>query len=363
MARGGATSLRSDFTGAIGQSDWRPISGRWRFDNGELVQEDATGFDQSIVYTGQAFRNYSFETGLTHREGSGAGVLFNMPYTDRLNGAHMVRYSERRPGGIFWGYFDATGKFVGQGYATVDPPADGRHSLRVVSGEETYSVYLDDRLLVDGLPLQQNFGYVGMVTTQTAAAFDSARVAGASAATVSPTRIPASSTASPQAPGEQRAVSGNWVVDNNVYQQTEPAPADYVFNTGIHAANYTVEAEIVLPDKPEVGGGFIIHMPERDRKAGAYAIRLIKGGEGIFWGSYDTSGAFRGQNSAELPPNPEGSYQIKLIVNGDHVDIFVDDQLIAEKVPLPGGEGWIGLLAFGGPVTFRNVKIAVGLGQ
>ena len=72
---------------------------------------------------------------MTHRAGTGAGVLFNMPYTDRLNGAHMVRYSDRRPGGMFWGYFDAIGKFVGQGYATVDPPADRRHDLRVVSGD------------------------------------------------------------------------------------------------------------------------------------------------------------------------------------------------------------------------------------
>ena len=164
-------------------------------------------------------------------------------------------------------------------------------------------------------------------------------------------------------PTNGASVSGNWEIDGSVYQQTEPAPADYVLNTGIHASNYTVEAEIVLPDKPEVGGGFVIQMPERDRKTGAYVVRLIKGGEGIFWGGYDTSGAFRGRGSAELPPNPEGIYQMKLVVDGDTVDIYVDDQLIAENVPLPGAEGWIGLLAFGGPVTFRDVNISVGLGQ
>ena len=39
--------------------EWRPISGRWRFADGELVQEDVAGFDQGIVYTGQAFGDYS----------------------------------------------------------------------------------------------------------------------------------------------------------------------------------------------------------------------------------------------------------------------------------------------------------------
>lgn len=371
IARGDAASFTGAFTGTLASAGWRPIGGRWRFEDGSLVQADAAGFDQGIVYTGQAFRDYSFATDLTHLQGNGGGVLFNMPYTDRLAGAHMVRYSDRRPGGIFWGYFDETGKFVGQGYATVDPPANGPHNLRVVSGDSTYSIYLDDRLLVDGVPLQQDFGYVGLVTTQTAAAFDSARVAGVQGVTASPTRMPGGATTGvtsgataviPPA-GERRVVSGNWEIAGGVYQQTEPAPADYVLNTGVYASNYTVAAEVVLPDKPEVGGGFVIHMPERDRKVGAYVVRLIRGGAGIFWGSYDTAGAFRGRGSAELPPNPEGTYRIRVVVVGDTVDIFVDDQLIAEKVSLPRAEGWIGLLAFGGPVTFRNVNISVGLGQ
>ena len=122
MVAGDAAPYRGDFRGDIAGSDWKPVGGQWRFADGALVQGNTTGFDLSIVYTRNAFRRYSFETSLAHRQGNSSSVIFNMPFTDRLNGSYMVRYSERRPGGVFWGYYNLTGKFVGQGYANVDPP-------------------------------------------------------------------------------------------------------------------------------------------------------------------------------------------------------------------------------------------------
>ena len=358
--------------GIIRAAGWRPISGQWRFDNGALVQEDPAGFDLSIVYTRNAFRNHSFETSFSHREGNGAGVLFNMPYADRLNGAHMVRYSDRRPGGIFWGYYDQAGKFVGQGYANVDPPGTGPHTVRVVSGNSTYSIYLDGALLADNLPLEnaQNYGYIGLITAQSSAAYNSIQVAGAeavSSATATPAVLQPLTAAGTYGGtagfGDQRIVSGKWDVAQGVYTQTAPDPADYVLNTGIYASNYSIEADITLPDKPDAGGGFMVHMPERSRKSGATVVRFIRSGAGIFWGVYDKSGAFRGRGSAELDKKAEGVYRLKLIVRGDSMDIFVDDQPIASDVRLPRSEGWIGLVAYGGPVTFTNVDATVGLGQ
>ena len=90
----------------------------------------------------------------------------------------MVRYSDCRPGGIFWGYFDDNGKFVGQGYANVSPPSDVSHTLRVVSGDKSYDVYLDDFLLAADVPLLRNYGYAGMITVQTAAEYESAQIGG-----------------------------------------------------------------------------------------------------------------------------------------------------------------------------------------
>lgn len=145
-----------------------------------------------------------------------------------------------------------------------------------------------------------------------------------------------------------------------MYAQTVPDPADYILNTGLYAANYTLESEITLPDKPDAGGGFIVHMPDRSRKSGATVVRFIRGGEGVFWGVYDESGAFRGRGSTDLTKKSDGVYRLKLIVRGDKMDVFVDDQPVAADVPLPQAEGWIGLVAYGGPVSFSKVVVEVG---
>lgn len=374
VVSGSAAPWRGVFSGDLRAAGWRVISGQWRFANDALVQEDPAGFDLSIVYASSAFRNHALEVGLSHRVGNGAGVIFNMPYADRLNGAHMVRYSDRRPGGVFWGYYDQAGKFVGQGYANVDPPGVNRHVIRVVSGDSTYSVFLDGVLLADNLPLLngQNFGFVGLITAQSAAAFDSVQVGGAelvaAAATPAAPAVLRPLTAAGRYGGaagfpEQRVVGGNWQIAQGVYTQSVPNPADYILSTGIYAANYTIQADITLPGTPDAGGGFMLHMPERSRKSGAAVVRFIRGGEGLFWGVYDESGAFRGRGSVELADKPEGVYRLRLIVRSNSVDIFVDDEPIAADVRLPRAEGWIGLVAYGGPVTLANVEVTVGASQ
>lgn len=364
--------------GDLNAAGWRPISGQWAFSNDALVQSDPDGIDLAIAYTGAAFREYTYSVDLTHREGNAAGILFNMPYTDRINGAHMVRYSERRPGGIFWGYFDNGGKFVGQGYANVDPPADARHTLRVVSGVDVYSVYLDDFLLAADLPLQQNFGYVGLVTVKSTASFDQITVEQATTAKPTASATPVAALPAPVTPSaqisptssaatvvrtfpERRVLSGRWELEGDLLRQTAPDPGDYILNTGVAAANYRVEADILLPTKPETGAGFLIHMPERGRRHGATIVRFTNGGDGLFWGVFDATGAFVGRQAVDIANKPEGDnlFHLAVDVRGPSMDIWVDDALIAADVVVPRGAGWIGLVTHGGPVTFGQLQISL----
>ena len=365
---GQADRWESDFRGTLADAGWLPLSGNWRISNGSLVQEDALGFDLAIAYTRNAFQNYTYTASFSHRDGNGAGLIFNMPYRDRLNGAHMVRYSDRRPGGIFWGYFDADGKFVGQGYANVSPPGDARHTLRVVSQATTYNVYLDDFLLASDLPLMQRYGYLGLITVQSSAEFVSTRVDGIAtlaSATETPVALPALADAGVYSGTlgfpDERILSGKWEVAGGVFRQTSPDVADYIYTTGVYASHYSIEADIFLPDMPDAGGGFMLQMPERRSKVGATVVRLIRGGHGIFWGVYDQSGAFRGRGSVELPLKPEGEtgFHLHVDVKGDRLDIILDDVMIAEAVALPRAQGWIGLVAFGGSVALGNVQIVV----
>jgi|GEM_PF-531074 len=365
LIRQGSDIWNAEFRGDLNAAGWQPISGQWSFVNGMLVQNDLNGVDLAIAYIQNAFQNYIYEVSFTHREGQSAGILFNMPFKDRLNGAHMVRYSERRPGGVFWGYFDEQGKFVGQGYTNVDPPANVRHTLRVISGETTYSVYLDDFALATDLPLHQNFGYVGLVTVQSTALYDAVAVRGleksqaASAEAVG--TLTAAGVYTNTAAADRRVLSGQWEIERGVYRQTVPDAGDYILNTGVYASHYRIEADIALPTIPYAGGGFIIHMPERGRRHGATVVRFIRGGSGLFWGAYDASGTFVGRGSIELSNKSEGDnlYHLLVEVRGSTMDILVDGERVATEIALPRGEGWVGLIAHGGPVTFTGLQIVV----
>jgi hypothetical protein len=359
---GPAAVFDADLGRGLREATWRPISGNWRAANGSLLQDDVVNFDQSIVYVGNAFRTFALTVTLRHLEGSGAGLLFNMPYADQLQGAHMVRFSERRPGGIFWGYFDASGRFVGEGYTIVEPPGDRAHTLCVISSAGHYSIYLDGVLLVEQVPLQTawDYGFIGLIMSRSAAMYQSVEVSDAASA-AGPKRT---AIATPQpAAASQAIVRGEWTMNEGIYTQGAANLTDYILNTDIYAVTYTAEVEITLPLSPEVSGGLVIHMPQPERKSGAFLVRLIRGGEAIFWGAYDEAGVFQGRASAELtaPAATEGVYQLKLVVRGNRLDILVDGAPIANDVLMPRGEGWIGLLAHSGPISFRNLHINIGL--
>jgi hypothetical protein len=157
---------------------------------------------------------------------------------------------------------------------------------------------------------------------------------------------------------DQRVVSGKWAIGNNKAVQTVADPADYVWNTGVQASDYTITAKVTLPQTISAGGGFLIHMSERGSKNDSFVVRLKEGGKGIWWGLIDAEGKFKGQGSAPLQPT-SSTFLLKLVVKLDRVSIYVNDHEIARDLQMSSQEGWIGLLAYGGPVTFQDVKLDV----
>jgi hypothetical protein len=343
-------SYTANFSGDINASGWRIITGKWSFSNGDLNQTNSSGIDMSIVYTPAVFTNFTLEAGLTHQRGFGGGILFDMPEIDRLNGAYLVRYSDRRAGAIFWGHYDDKGVFVGEGYTNVPEASTDRHVFRIVSKDSTYDIYLDNSLIIKNLPLLQNSGHVGLLTTSASVAFDTLTVKGSNAATVSPVTRDWIS--------DVKILSGKWdTTDSNNITQLVTDLGDYVLNSGISARQYTLEATISLPDGGDTGGGFIFHIPDPKSRNGAYIVRLIKGGQGVFWGRFDDAGKFQGDGSKTI--TTAAHYLLKLAVTNDKLDVYVNNQPIFNNLKLNRSEGWLGLIAHGGVVKFEDVKINI----
>ncbi len=352
-ASGGESPYAGVFSGKLSDAGWIIINGDWKFADGNFVQTKTDGFDFATVYTKNAFQNFSIQTGFTHVEGSGAGILFNMPYTDRLAGGSMVRYSDKRDNAIVWGYFDETGVYKNQGYADVPNAGTDRHTLRVVGGEKTYSIYLDDRLIIQTATYASGYdsGYFGLVTSRSNVIYDEVAVDGVGA-------VFKGAYESMDGFTDQRIVSGKWTIENNKAIQTVADVSDYVWNTGVQASEYTVSAKITLPATGDSGGGFIIHMGERGSKNNSYIVRFKDGGKAIWWGSINDEGKFKGQGSSPIE-NAGSTYTLKLVIKLDKLSIYINDVEVAKEITISSQEGWIGLLSYGGPVTFEDVKLEV----
>jgi hypothetical protein len=343
---------------AVGLDGWVTISGQWgSSEEGNIIQAEKDGFDLATGFASETFSAVDLEVTIEHLDGVGAGLLFNMPAADALQGAHMVRYADWTDA-IVWGYFDELGQFNGQGYAKIEPPAASAHRLRVVSGEGSYAVYLDGEQLAVDLPLFSESGHIGLITSKAEASFGSIRAASNGQPSASFTALASSNDFF----GDIETISGEWLQEGTKLSQINEATYDFSISTGVYAGLYTLETEIALPDDPDLqdaGGGVLFHMPERSSRTGAHMVRFT-GQDSLLWGYYDQDGIFVGQGREQLDVTGALNHKLRVAVDKDSYRIMVDDQEVALNVPLKQQEGWIGLVSYRGPVAFDGVSVTFG---
>jgi hypothetical protein len=336
-------------------------------EDGILVQSEKNGFDQAAGYAESAYSAVDLRATITHLDGTGAGILFNMPEANSLKGAHMVRFADWTDA-LIWGYFDETGLFKGQGYAKIESPGAGPHTIGVDSGTDTYAVYLDGQQVASELPLFSKEGHIGLITTKSTAAFGPIQI-GADGQAVSSAAIPQKagvvSEQSGDIFGDIETISGDWVGEGTRLSQLNPATYDFSISTGVYAGVYTLETGITLPEDPDLldaGGGILFHMPDRDNRNGAHMVRLAGQNE-LIWGYYDQNGAFVGQGRADLEPAEQVTRELQVVAGEDAYRIKVDGKDIAQAVPLKQQEGWIGLVSYRGPVVFEGISVTFGTAE
>ena len=64
-----------------------------------------------------------------------------------------------------------------QGYSSVSAPAADEHVFKVVSGESSYDLYVDNQIIASEIPLYRNNGYIGLLTAKSTAAYSLIEVA------------------------------------------------------------------------------------------------------------------------------------------------------------------------------------------
>ena len=190
-----------------------------------------------------------------------------------------------------------------------------------------------------------------MITTKSTASFDTVSIGSGGIAAATATNSLASGF------NDTRVLSGKWETKDSVIQQTVTDIGDYVLSTGISASEFTLEARITLSGNEKSGGGFIFHMPDQGKRSGAYIVRLIDNGGGVFWGYFDQNNGFVGQGTTAI--TQAATYKLTVNVRADRMDVSVNDKVIFENVKLYRSDGWLGLIAHGGVVKFDKLKLNV----
>jgi len=350
------TPLFADsFDGTGGESLWQPISGDWTFDNGSLIQQLSDGFDLSNIYQEVISYPITLKATFQHQQGSGAGVIFNLPQSGLKNGGHMVRYIDTGDV-IAWGYFDENGVFNGQGDIQVEQPAQLTHTLAITADGQTYDIYLDDTLLSGNVPIVNPVSpsFIGLTASQSIVSFEKIEVF-------------TKSTDIPQANSETTAninadsATGTWIIEDGIITQTDTEKTDYVAGTGFAGEQFTIGVDINLPaDVTDAGAGLIFHMSGRDDRTQGYMVRFGSGGSELFWGQFAEDGIFAGEGGIPTTIDLQETQRLQLIVSDSTFDIRVNDETLVESIPLERSDGWIGLVSFSGPVQFSNVNLQLG---
>ena len=282
-----------------------------------------------------------------HLQGIGGGLLFNIPDPASKNGAHLVRYMDDKT--LVWGYFDATGAYQNQGSAAVPAPGDAVHTLAVNVGPETYAITLDGTLLAQDVPLVSKAGHIGLTNAQSVVQFEAVDLAGQPEAPV------AAVTAGTLTPG-----TGDWVMDNGVITQRTADAADYFASLAQVGPAYTASVDVKWPpaaEVPDAGGGLLFNMVGPTELGGAQMVRFNRDGQEVFWGYFDDKGNFQGEGGAALALDPTQPHNLAIIVGPASYTVKVDGQVVASDRPLQHQGGYVGLMAYRGPLTFTNFQV------
>ncbi|PYE49910.1 acyltransferase family protein [Deinococcus yavapaiensis] len=366
---------------------WRPVGGQWTVSDGSVVQKQTQGYDLNLVSSGVYDAPYVFRVAFRLLSGNGGGVIFNAPNADSKNGAQLVRYTDDGSG-IFWGRFDASGKFTGDGFAqTLPPEKAGRHVLELRVAESTYGIVLDGRELVANAPLRSPSGHIGLQTSVSSVAFDSAEVVkegiskAQSVATpdASGKKAPArpDTSASTETPGTSTAdtfretfaaapdkagwsvLGGTWALKDGAFVETTEKGFDQVLRLDkVFTAPFTFST--TFRNLTGNGGGVVFGASDSTDRSGRHQVRFSDDGTALFWGYFDANGDFVGQGSAKTQAPGTAPHILRVDTTPKTYSLALDGTNVARDVPLRTPSGRVGLQSSAGTARFEAVEVTPG---
>lgn len=365
---------------AISAEHWSALAGEWVIENGVYSQRRTTGYDYISMLNLAPQSDYQLEAQLRLVTGEmGGGFIYNAPTRETRRGAQIIDFVE---GGAFlrWGRYDDQGNYVYEGGVRVDPPInDGAwHTLQLLTHAATSTVTLDGRALGQ-ITNSSTQGYLGLTTSQAQVDFKNVVVVAVTAdgpiptaadvgqPTATPTTVNPSASSEPVAGftddfatgsgNRWRVLNGVWQFVDQSYQQMSTVGLDLGSISTFQGESYTATVRLQWLSG-SMGGGLYFNMAQRDNKMRSQVINYTNDGKALQWGYFDEGGNFVLEQRVDVPNGGDGAWhKLGVAVRQGQATFTLDDQVIAQAVPLTYRSGYVGLFVSNSQIAFDDFMI------
>ncbi len=162
------------YTSAFDNPDslWKILSGSWSVEDGVLKQLNDCGFDYTTLLKTAPMANYRFSVDVKDLAGTNhGGVVVGQSHEDTRSGAWLVDLTN---GGstLRWGTYNEVGYYQNSGSVDITAPGAGQFVNITVTVLDNNLTVEYDGAEIASLPTTTGDGHVGLVSTQTAVAYD-----------------------------------------------------------------------------------------------------------------------------------------------------------------------------------------------
>ncbi len=153
-----------------------------------------------------------------------------------------------------------------------------------------------------------------------------------------------------------RPLSGDWIMEDGRLRQTNLSGFDQAI-VYVSRVFRTYALDVTLRHTENSGGGVLFNMQSEDSLASSHLVRFESDGSALYWGYFDENGQFVGQGFAPITADLLQANRLVIKSHATDYEVWLNDLLLAENVPLHTAGGHVGLAVSQADVIYENISV------
>ncbi len=336
---------------------WQSVSGNWQASNGLIQQlEQGRALITSPLQLSTSPRQN--EVIRVHiRLEPNAGLSFGMLGPNTLEASHILFLADRN---LVAAYMNSEGKLETQASLPLAESLGKERAVTIHLKGTSYDVFLEHELVLSNLALEAKGTYLGLI------AEGQTQLHGLVVDTVPQATVSTTSVTLPPRQNKRidfnfaldqnwSILSGEWSITQGQLQQSTKEGFDHIIMFPAESSKQTLELE--LNHQTGFGGGLVFNSPAQESKANAHMVRFHEeaGQRQLLWGYFNDNVEFVSQGSLAFI-EASNKQTLRVQINELNYNLWVNDQLLVQDIPLHSSQGYLGLTSSQSNVNFMSLR-------